>query len=176
MSKAQRVKEVLLGLLSIAGAALMTLVPDLGYALVALIMCVSLILGGIEKIGYYLTMGRYMVGGRSIFYFGILLLDMGILAGSLSTTPQSLIMIYLLGCHLLDGVVQVMRAREQRGFEAPWKLTLAQGIANILVAVACILFMGSMNTVVYIYCAGLVYSACLRIASAFRKTAIVYIQ
>ena len=30
--------------------------------------------------------------------------------------------------------------------------------------------------VVYLYAAGLIYSACIRIAGAFRKTEIVYIQ
>lgn len=175
MSKAQRVKEILLGLLSIAGAAIMSLNPDFGYALVVLILCISLVLCGIEKIGYYFTMGRYMVGGRSVLYLGILLLDVGILAGSLSSTPQAFVMAYLLAGHMLDGVVLIMRAREQHGFDAPWRLTLAQGIANILIGLTCIVFVRSIRLAVYVYCVGLVYSSCLRIASAFRRTSIVYI-
>lgn len=34
----------------------------------------------------------------------------------------------------------------------------------------------SVEMVMYIYAAGLIYSACLRIRNSFRKTAIVFIQ
>lgn len=175
MSMAQRVREVLIGLAGIACAILMMLEPNFGYALVALFMSISLTLSGIERIGYYLTMARHMVGGRTVLYLGVLMFDMGLLAGRLAKTPQLFIMAYLLGCHLFSGVVSIMRAREQRSFEAPWKLTLAEGIANVLVAVSCIVFLRSTSMVVYLYGAGLIYSSCLRIATAFRRTSIVYI-
>lgn len=175
MSRAQRVKEVLFGLVAILSAAIMMLDTELGYSLVALILSVMLVIAGIRRIGYYATMARHMVGGKSVLYLGVLLFDMGIAAGSLSTTPQSFIMLYLLGCHLLSGVILVLRAREQHALDAPWRLTLAQGIANILVAGACIVFRRSEQMVVYVYSLGLIYSACLRIASAFRRTEIVYI-
>ena len=103
MSKAQRIKEVLVGLLSIVSAVVP--MPELGYALVALFMCVSLVVYGLQRLGYYFTMARHMVGGKSVLYTGVLLFDMGVFAGSLTKTPQSLIMMYLLGCHLLSGVV-----------------------------------------------------------------------
>ena len=175
MSKAQRIKEVLVGLLSIVSAVVMITLPELGYALVALFMCVSLVIYGLQRLGYYFTMARYMVGGKTVLYLGILLFDMGILAGSMNETPQSLIMLYLLAGHLLSGVVSIMRAREQRSFDAPWRLTLAEGIANVMVALACLVFLNSTRMVVLIYSAGLIYSACLRIATAFRRTSIVYI-
>ena len=175
MSRARRIREVLFGLISLASAALMMIDTNLGYLLVPFILSIMLVVAGIRKIGYYATMARHMVGGKSVLYLGVLLLDMGIAAGSLSTTPQSFIMLYLLGCHLFSGVILVLRAREQRALEAPWRLTLAHGIANILVAGACLVFRGSEQMVVYVYSLGLIYSACLRIASAFRRTSIVYI-
>lgn len=175
MSKAQRIREVLFGLIAIGSAVIMMLDTELGYLLVALILSVMLIVAGLRKIGYYATMARHMVGGKSVLYLGVLLLDMGIAAVSLSTTPQSFIMLYLLGCHLLSGVVLVLRAREQHALEAPWRLRLAQGVANILVAGACFIFIRSEQMVVYVYSLGLIYSACLRIASAFRRTSIIYI-
>lgn len=175
MSKAQRIREVLIGLAGIACAVLMVLQPELGYALVVVFMCISLMGSGLERIVYYLTMARHMVGGKTVLYLGVLLFDVGLFAGSLAKTPQSLIMIYLLACHLLSGVVSIMRAREQRSLEAPWKLTLAEGIANVMVAASCVIFLRSTTTVVYIYGSGLIYSACLRIATAFQRTSIVYI-
>lgn len=175
MSKAQRIKEVLFGLIALMSAALMMIDTELGYLLVAFILSIMLVVAGIRRIAYYATMARHMVGGKSVLYLGVLLLDMGIAAGSLATTPQSFIMLYLLGCHLFSGVILVLRAREQRALEAPWRLTLAHGIANILVAGACLIFRGSEQMVVYVYSLGLIYSACLRIVSAFRRTSIVYI-
>ena len=175
MSKAQRIKEVLVGLLSIVSAVVMITLPELGYALVALFMCVSLVIYGLQRLGYYFTMARYMVGGKTVLYLGILLFDMGILAGSMNETPQPLIMLYLLAGHLLSGVVSIMRAREQRSFDAPWRLTLAEGIANVLIAVSCIVFLRSTSMVVYLYGCGLIYAACLRIVTAFSRTVIVYV-
>lgn len=175
MSKAQRIREVLIGLIGIACAIAMVTRPEFGYTLVMIFMSLSLTVSGLERIVYYLTMARHMVGGKSVLYTGVLLFDMGVFAGSLTKTPQSLIMMYLLGCHLLSGVVSIMRAREQRSLEAPWKLTLAEGVANVLVAVSCVIFLRSTATVVYIYGAGIIYSACLRIATAFQRTSIVYI-
>ncbi len=55
------------------------------------------------------------------------------------------------------------------------RLNLAYGIANILLAVACFFCVHNPALLSYVYAAGLAYSACLRIAQAFRKTAIVYV-
>ena len=68
-----------------------------------------------------------------------------------------------------------MRAMEARRIQSPWRLNLAYGIANILLAVACFFCFHNSTLLSYVYAAGLAYSALLRIAQAFRKTAIVYI-
>ena len=66
---------------------------------------------------------------------------------------------------------------EARRYEAQhWRLKLINGIVNILLALSCLIFIRSMRVAVYVYCIGLCYSACMRIISAFRKNAIVYIQ
>ena len=55
-------------------------------------------------------------------------------------------------------------------------MKMAIGAADVLFGLASIFCIGRPNILVYIYAAGLIYSAVLRIASAFRRTAIVYIQ
>ena len=60
-----------------------------------------------------------------------------------------------------------------------WKRQLIEGVVNLLVAlgtgVVGIAF-HSTDLVVYIYCVCLLYTAVMKIASAFKRTAIIYIQ
>ena len=56
---------------------------------------------------------------------------------------------------------------------------MAEGIANILFAAAAVVFgffRSDMQVVAAIYAAGMLYSALLKLISAFRKTAVIYIQ
>ncbi len=48
--------------------------------------------------------------------------------------------------------------------------------ARIYIILYLAVLHGFAGVVVYLYAAGLIYSACIRIAGAFRKTEIVYIQ
>lgn len=175
MGKMQRVGQVLIGLLAIACAVAMMLYPDVGYGLVMFILSASLVGTGIQRVWYYLTMARHMVGGKTVLYLGVFLFDLGILAGSLAGASHQFAMSYLFICHLLSGVIDILRAREQRKYGAPWKMTLALGLASVLIAICCMIYGASHAMVVYLYCGGLIYIACLRIASALRPTAIVYI-
>ena len=91
--------------------------------------------------------------------------------------PIFYLMLYLLVANLISGVIEILGAREARQMEAgSWKLKMAIGAADVLFGLASIFCIGRPNILVYIYAAGLIYSAVLRIASAFRRTAIVYIQ
>ena len=175
MSAARRVWNIVVAVVSIVCAGALVLLPNEGYAVVWVILFCSLIVSGALRVWYYLSMARCMVGGKSVLYLGVIQLDLGLLASSLAGTPEWAIMLYLLGYHLFSGVVDILRAREERRFDAPWKLTLAQGIANVAVVVVCALFFHTPRAVVYLYSAGLVSSALVRIATALRPTAIVYI-
>ena len=81
--------------------------------------------------------------------------------------------------HIFTGAVSILRANESRRYGARWRMKMAFGVTNVLLAVAVV-----VGTVVFrepfitvgIYGAGLIYSAVLRIASAFKRTDIVYIQ
>jgi predicted MFS family arabinose efflux permease len=60
-----------------------------------------------------------------------------------------------------------------------WIMRLAVGIVNLgvaLGAVVCAVVLRSISALAYLYFVGLLYSAMIRIASAFRRTEIVYIQ
>ena len=52
----------------------------------------------------------------------------------------------------------------------------AIGAADVLFGLASFFCLGRPNLLVYIYATGLAYSAVLRIVSALRRSAIVYIQ
>ena len=177
MSKLQRVENVLLGIDTILLSLLMFWFPNEGFYIVVQILCFSLLARGIGQLFYYFTMARHMVGGKTILFTGVIILDLGLFTFTLSDIPRVYIMLYLLGAHAFAGVIDVMRALEARRFEAPsWKINMGYGVINIALAVGCILFIRRVDMTVYIYSAGLAYSGLNRIISAFRRTAVVYIQ
>ena len=53
---------------------------------------------------------------------------------------------------------------------------MAQGVGNIILVLLCIIFMHDVIIPVYIYCVSAIYTAILMLISAFKKTAIVYVQ
>lgn len=176
MSELQRVRDVLIGLMTLLFAALMMIIPDEGCIIIATVLGIMLAVEGARRIVYYFTMARHMVDGKVLLYAGVLLLDLGMLTGGVTKAPQRIVMLYLVGAHLFSGVVYVLQSLEERRLDSSaWRWSMAHGLANVLVAVLCVAFIGSQRTMVYVYCAGLVYSACVRIATAFRRTAIIYI-
>lgn len=180
MNKMQRIRDVLLGLIMILGSLVMALVPGDGLKIALGILGISLFVMGIRYIVYYRTMARHMIGGRSILIIGVILLDFSLLTASMQNVPLAYIVVYLLGIYAFSGVIDILGAFEAKGYGATsWRFKLATGIINVLIALAallCGLILRSHDDVVYIYCAGLFYSGLTRIITAFRKTAIVYIQ
>ena len=176
MTRVQRIKEVLAGLTTIIGAFVLAHDIKMGYLFILAALSFTLISAGIRYLVYYFTMARHMVDGRWTLYTGALMLDFGLFTVALSMIPQVYVLIYLLVCHLFAGFVSVMRALEAKQYDSPtWKYSMALGGANIVMSIACGIFIKSFTAAVYIYCIGLLYSACVRIVTAFRKTAIVYI-
>ncbi len=180
MTNIQRVKRVLLALLMILCACVMIAYPKQGFYIVAVIVSVSLIIYGIRTLIYYLTMARHMVGGKTILYIGIIVLDFGVLIITTVEEPRLFIVIYLLAVHGFSGAMSMLQAFEEKRFESStWKWTFAEGFANLVVAILAVIagvFLRSMEDLSYLYAACLLYSACTQIATAFRKTSIVYIQ
>lgn len=178
MSKAQRLKSFCEGILILLVAALLFTAPEdeAGYLLVTLILSVSLILAGVRMLIYYFSMARHMVGGKAVLFRGVILFDLGMFTHSLANVPRIYLMLYLLIIHLFAGLIDVLRAFEAKKQGGAWRGTLAVGIANVLVGAACVAFARSVQSLVWIYSGGLIYTACIRIVSAFRRDAIVYIQ
>ena len=177
MSSGQLIKSVLISLLIILGAVIMIAFPKDGIIITASILSLSLIIYGIKTLIYYITMARHMVGGRIMLYLAVVVLDLGIFTMMLTRIPKIYIVLYLVVGYAFSGVVDILRALEAKKYQAPsWRLSLISGIIGVVIAILCIVFIGSTNMIVYLYCAGLIYSAIVRIITAFRKTAIVYIQ
>lgn len=177
MSSGQRIKNILIGIAIILGALILIAFPEDGIILTASILSLSLFIYGIKTLIYYVTMARHMVGGRIMLYLAVVVLDLGMFTMMLTNIPKIYIVLYLVVVYAFAGVVSILRALEAKRYQAPmWKLSLISGIINVVIAILCIIFMRSTNMIVYLYCTGLIYSAIVRIVTAFRETAIVYIQ
>ena len=177
MSGGQRIKNVLIGILIILGAVILIAFPEEGIIITASILSLSLFVYGIKTLIYYITMTRHMVGGRIMLYLAVVVLDLGMFTMMLTNIPKMYIALYLVVVYAFSGAIDILRALEAKKYQAPsWRFSLISGIINVVIAILCIVFIGSTNMIVYLYSAGLIYSAIVRIVTAFRKTAIVYIQ
>lgn len=177
MTRLQKIKEIATALVYLLLAVIIMSSPTKGYSIVIYLLAALFFGRGITNIAYYFTMARFMVGGRTSLYIGIIMLDLGILTGTLTDVPHFYILAYLIAIHAFSGAVEVLRANETRRVGAgSWKLKMSHGMIDIIIAIVCIIFIKQLNVAVIIYCFGLVYSAVLRIISACRKTTLVYIQ
>lgn len=177
MSGGQRIKNVLIGVLIILGAVILIAFPEEGIIITASILSLSLFVYGIKTLIYYITMTRHMVGGRIMLYLAVVVLDLGMFTMMLTNIPKMYIALYLVVVYAFSGAIDILRALEAKKYQAPsWRFSLISGIISVVIAILCIVFIGSTNMIVYLYSAGLIYSAIARIVTAFRKTAIVYIQ
>ena len=177
MSKFQRVKSILLAVLMILIALILFLVPNYGFYIVVLILCIGLFAMGIKEIIYYFSMAIHMVGGKRSLYKGVIILEVALFAFSVYDVPGFVVILYLIGIHAFSGVVDLLRANESRkNGSKNYKMKLIHGIIDIVIALICAVFIKNANVAAYIYGGGLVYSAIMRIVMACRKTAIVYIQ
>ena len=177
MSKFSRIKNIVVGVIMILSALFLMLAPDFGYAAILVILALGMLIYGIKNIVYFFGMARHMVGGLAVLFRGLIGLDISFFTLSLSDIPSIYIMLYLVGIHLFTGAISIMRTVEaKKNGSKAWKGKLLDGLVNIGVAVLCIIFIRSQNVTVYIYSVGVIYSAIIRIKSAFKRTAIVYIQ
>lgn len=176
MNVGQRIKNILIGVMMLLVSLVMFLDPEDGIYLAALFITFSLIFLGLRSLFFYFTMARHMVGGRSMLYIGIIMLDLGVLFTTLSDVPKLYIVLYLLFIHAFAGAVGILRSLEARRLGSAWRLNMTSGVVNVVMAVLCVVFLRSVRIIVFIYGIGLIYTACIRIVTAFRRTAVVYIQ
>ena len=176
MTKLKRLTHIVTGLIMIFFGILLIVSPDNAYVLVISVLSLTFAAMGIKNLVYYFTMARFMVNGRLILFKGVILLDFGLVSASLVDMPKIYLILYLVAMHAFSGAVEILRAKEAKSYGASWKLKLSHGIVNILLALCCMIFIKMTNLAIYIYAAGLIYSAIIRIITAFRRTALVYIQ
>ncbi|MCR4807052.1 MAG: DUF308 domain-containing protein [Lachnospiraceae bacterium] len=177
MTKLQRVKSLAAGLIMVLTAVVMFKFPDDSYVFILTFLGVGFFVTGIGTLSYYFNMARFMVGGKMILYKGVILVDFAVLTCSLTDVPRIYILIYLAALHGFSGMIELLRAGEtRRSGSTHYKLKLFHGILNIVMALSCVVFVGKPNTAVFIYSLGLVYSGIIRMVTAFRRTAFVYIR
>ena len=178
MTKFGRLWSVLSGIFMILGAAILFANPQKGLGIVVLMISLVLLLYGVRYLWYYFSMARHMVGGRIMMYIGLLSFAVGIFTFSLSDNSEIYIILYLIGTHAFSGLVDLLHGFQagKMGDGRGFIINLIQGGINFTICVLCIVFIRSSATVSLIYGLGLVYSAIGKIVSAFRRTAIVYIQ
>ncbi|SFD09040.1 DUF308 domain-containing protein [Butyrivibrio sp. YAB3001] len=177
MTYLQRINSVISGIISIAVAVLLILYPNYAYAVILTILGFGLMIAGIKTLIYFFTMARYMVGGKVSLYKGVILFDFAAFTLSLTNVPKIYILIYLAGIHAFSGLVEILRANEARNNGAKnFKLKFAHGIIDVFMAICCFVFIKKTNTAVFIYSLGIIYSAILRIITAFRKSTLMYVR
>ena len=178
MNSIQRIKKFLSGVGMLLGSIILILEPEDGYYIVAALLSLSMLLSGIRSLFYYFTMARNMVGGKSILYKALILTDLGLFTLTAITIPKIYLICHLLISHAFAGLVDILKAVEDRKLQASsWRMSFVCGLGNLLTAVVaftCILN-NSTELVMDIYCVGLAYSAIMNMAASFRKTAIIYI-
>jgi uncharacterized membrane protein HdeD (DUF308 family) len=87
------------------------------------------------------------------------------------------ILIYLAVFFGFAGFVDVVGALSARRDGAhSWKMRFLQGAVNILLVLLCLLFLGNERLVEFIFCFSLVNSAVIKMITAFRRTAVIYIS
>ena len=180
MTAWQRFKAITAALLNIFAAGFLITFGEEGYILVILAISISMILYALRTLVYYFTMARHMVGGLSILFRGVILLDLGLFTLSISRNYSLFIVLWLLIARALPGVIGILRALEAKRYGASsWRLSLAAGLTDLTFVTAALVFgfiTKSLQILTWIYAAGVIYSSVLRIVRACRKTAIVYIQ
>ena len=180
MTVMKRAVNIIIALLTAAVAVLILSLGDKGFLVAGAILSFSLIIFGLRNILFYFQMACHMVDGRRILYIGVIALNLGVLALYASQDRGVFVVLYLLGAYAFAGLMDILRAREAKSYDSPvWKQNLAEGIVEITFALAAAVFgfiLGDMWALTLIYAIGLFYSALVRLVSAFRKTAIVYIQ
>ena len=176
MGSVRRISNVLMGLVMIAAGGILGLMDD-GFPLVMLILGLMLVFKGFSKLLYYLTMARFMVGGKMILFTAVFMLDVGCFTLTQIDIPHMFVLLYLLIIYASSGVIQLLRGLEAKRLQSPtWKRSVAMGMVNISVAILCIIFHSKNEPVLWAFCLGIIYSGVMRIYNALRKTAIVYIQ
>ena len=177
MTRTRRIFNIIGAAFAIQIALILVLVPEESFIIIAIGVGLMLTYKGLRYIVYYLTHANHMVGGKRILLVGLLLFDAGVFATTLFDQAQVIMIIYVVGCHVVAAVLNIVRTVGNKKDGNPgWKTDLAQGIGNIAQVALCLIFIKSVEIPVFIFCGGLIYSSILSIIASCKRTAIVYVQ
>ena len=177
MSKTRRIWNIFAAIFMIMFALLLMLVPNIGFVIVAVIVGMLLTIRGIKFLIYYVTHAQHMTGGKWMLLVGLILFDLGIFSLTLLDKTSAIMIIYVVVIHLISGVLGIVRAVSNKNDgNTSWKIGLAQGIGSLILVALCLIFIHHVEIPVYIYGAGVIYSAVLKVITSCKKTAIVYVQ
>ncbi|MBR6228470.1 MAG: DUF308 domain-containing protein [Eubacterium sp.] len=177
----EKIKNCLIGVFLLFLAVEMAFAPEEAYAIIPVTVAVILIAYGVKQLWFYFRMARFMVGGKSMLYQSIIILDIGLFTASISSINNRLIvLLFLLVIYAFTGVVDILRAFEAKdNGSSGWQMKLTRGFIEIAFVIALFIIgfiFGQTKIFVYGFGVSLVYSGVMRIVGAFRKTAIIYIQ
>lgn len=176
MSTGRKILNLATALVMIASSVILLAVPDIGGVIVVILLFAAFLIYGIRRLIYYFTMARHMVGGRSMLYMSIVIIDAAFFTFTVFNSASLVIMIYLIFLYAVSGVFEILRALEAKRMETPsWKRTMFFAVGNLVIAVLCGVFIRQEQIAVLIFSAGLIYSAVLKILDVFRKTDVLYI-
>ena len=177
MTRWKKIKSVISASFTIICSLILMANPKSGAIIIIGVLSLALLIYGFRTIIYYFTMARLMVDGKIILYKGLIIFEFGMLVNTLAIIPKVYVMIYLMIGFIFAGVVDIMRALESKSYNVgAWKLQISRGIINVSIGLACLFNLNSVHTMVYICCAGWIYSAIVKIINSFRQSGMVYIQ
>ena len=167
MSKLQRFNSFIGGLFTVFFGFALYWAPFMGIDMISIVMTAALLLLGIKSLYFSL-------------FAGIILTDLGVCAYMMQSFPPVYIMIYLLLIHSFYGATDIMVALRARRLKSKsWRIKLFTGLGNLTLGVLAIIFGFTgedIFSVIYIYALGVIYTGIMRMANAFRRTAVPYIQ
>ncbi len=179
MSLFQRIKEIIVACFIALFGIILLFAGEEGQLIVIYIICLWLFFEGIRLLVYYMRMARHMVGGKRVLLRSVITLDLGLVTVQMIAMSNITILIYLLSIFAFTGAIDILRSMESKRNGGHWKIKFINGCLYILYSIALIiggLFVKNTYFLVCGFCLCLFYSACFRVFSAFRKTAVVYIQ
>ena len=172
-----RIWHFALGIGMILASIVLLLDPQDGCYVIVLLLDIVLIAAGTRLIVYYITMARFMVDSEGILYKAIILLDFGMFIFNLDDFPMHAVMFYLIGIFGATGFIRLLKVFEvKRSGGKFWHVTFFVGIGRILIAIASLFFLDSVMMMSVLYCVGLLNTAVSHIISAFRPTAVAYVE
>lgn len=163
-------------MLAVGLVILLSAKNDVGYFVSCIITGAYITLQGLQKIIFYLTSARHMVGGEKTLINGFVMTDLGLLSFLVLLEKPVLGVLYLIGIYLFTGVLDILRAFEMKKNESKrWIIKFIMGLFVIGVAVVCFVF-GDVKEVIYLVLGiAWIVSAVEGIVTAFTKSAVDYI-